>query len=57
MRESGNGSRRRMALVFLLAAVLVSSGIAITPLTLAPGCAARWSRSSTTTGRTRTARR
>ena len=31
MRESGNGSRRRMALVFLLAAVLVSSGIAITP--------------------------
>jgi uncharacterized protein YkwD len=31
MRESGNRSRRRMALVFLLAAVLVSSGIAITP--------------------------
>ena len=31
MRESGNGSRRRMALVFLLAAVLVSSGIAISP--------------------------
>ena len=31
MRESGNGSRRRLALVFLLAAVLVSSGIAITP--------------------------
>jgi uncharacterized protein YkwD len=31
MRESGNGGRRRMALVFVLAAVLVSSGIAITP--------------------------
>ena len=31
MRESGNRSRRRAALVFLLAAVLVSSGIAITP--------------------------
>jgi len=30
MRESGNRSRRRAALVFLLAAVLVSSGIAIT---------------------------
>jgi uncharacterized protein YkwD len=31
MTKSGNRSRRRMALVFLLAAVLVSSGIAITP--------------------------
>jgi len=31
MTKSGNRSRRRMAPVFLLAAVLVSSGIAITP--------------------------
>ena len=31
MTKSGNRSRRRMALVFLLAAVLVSSGIAIMP--------------------------
>jgi len=31
MTKSGNRSRRRVALVFLLAAVLVSSGIAITP--------------------------
>jgi len=31
MTRSGNRSRRRVALVFLLAAVLVSSGIAITP--------------------------
>jgi uncharacterized protein YkwD len=41
MTKSGNRSRRRMALVFLLAAVLVSSGIAITPADAGTGLRGR----------------